>query len=152
MRLHFDISSQLLRNLPPMLGGSRLRSERWDDDQWLNSCEDHDLTGGANLALVGDELLQFADVQPLGAGRFRLTRLRRETECALADHAIGDLFLLVDPASMQPIALPIGARGSMVTVTQAATGVQTTAIIEAEGREVIARILAALRQPGPMGT
>ena len=126
-----------------------------DEDQWLTSCDDHDLTGGANLALVGDELVQFADAQPLGPGRFRLTRLRRGpagAECALADHAIGDLFLLISPASMQPIALPIGARGSMVTVTQATTGVRATTTIDAEGREVIAQILAALRQRELVGT
>jgi hypothetical protein len=119
-----------------MLGGSRLRSERWDHDQWLNSCDEEALTGGANLALVGDELLQFADVEPLGAGRFRLTRLRRGfagTEWALSDHAIGDLFLLIRPGSMQPIALPIRARGSAVTVSQATSGGRTTTTTDADG-------------------
>ena len=126
-----------------------------DRDQWLNSCDEDSLTGGANLALVGDELFQFAEVQPQGAGRFRLTRLRRglaETGCALADHAIGDLFLLISPASMQPITLPIGARGSTVTVTHATTGARATTIIDAKGREVIAQILAALQQRELTGT
>ena len=126
-----------------------------DDEQWLGSCDVHDLTGGTNLALLGDELLQFADVCPLGGGRFRLAQLRRgsaETKCAFTDHAIGDLFLLIDPASMQPITLPIGASGSIVTVTQRATGVRATTTIDAEGREVIAQILAALRQRELVGT
>jgi len=133
-----------------MLTDDSVEVQLIDHDQWLTSCDDRDLPGGANLALIGEELLQFADVQPLGAGRFRLTRLRRGS--AETDHAIGDLFLLIDPASMQPIALPIGARGSMVMVAQTTTGVRATTTIDAEGREVIARILAALRQPGLTGS
>jgi hypothetical protein len=158
------------------LTGDSVAVQLIDVDQWLNSCDDHDLTGGANLALIGDELLQFAEVQPLGAGRFRLTRLRRGlagTERALAGHAIGDLFLLINPRSMQPIALPDGARGSVVTVTRPTTGVraattlrsrqsrvreQAAAVAAAPGgtaidtgvHEVIVQILGALRQRGLM--
>ena len=143
-----------------------------DEDQWLNSCDDRDLTGGANLALVGDEVVQFGDVEPLGAGEFRLTGLRRGlagTEWALADHAIGDLFLLISPASMQPIALPIGPKGSSISVTHPRTGTRATTTrrsleagvrrkgaviapasggttIDAEAREAIAQILTALRR------
>ena len=43
------------------------------------------LMAGANLALVGDELLQFGRAEQLGPGRFRLSRLlrgRRGTEWA----------------------------------------------------------------------
>lgn len=122
--------------------------------------------------MVGDELLQFADVDPLGAGRFRLTRLVRGcggTESALDDHAVGDLFLLINPASMQPITCLIGDRESVVTVTQPATGARATTAgrshklgagrrpstvtaapggttIDSEARQVIAQILTALRQ------
>jgi hypothetical protein len=126
-----------------------------DHDQWLNSCDEEALTGGAHLALVCDELLQFADVEPLGAGRFRLTRPRRGlagTEWALSDHAIGDLFLLIRPGSMQPIALPIRARGSAVTVSQATSGGRTTTTTDPEGREVAAQILAALQLRELAGT
>ena len=96
-----------------------------DQDQWLISCDDDALTGGVNFALIGDELVQFADARPLGAGRFRLTRLlrgRAGTEWAMPNHAIGDLFLLVSVASMQPIALPVWARGSPITTTRSKTG------------------------------
>jgi len=111
------------------LAGDSVDIQLIDPDQWLNSCDDHDLDGGANLALVGNELLQFADVDPLGAGRFRLTRLVRGcggTESALDDHAVGDLFLLINRASMQPIRCLIGDRESVVTVTQPATGARAT--------------------------
>jgi hypothetical protein len=154
--------------------GDSVEVQLIDHDQWLDSCDDHDLTSGANLALVGAELLQFAEVQPMGAGRFRLTQLRRGlagTKWALADHSIGDLFLLISPGTMQPIALPIGAGVSTVTVTRPATGMQATTTrrprqtaigtrsaekaaasggttIDIEAREAIARILAALRQHG----
>ncbi len=96
-----------------------------DEGQWLMSCDEDAIAAGANFALIGDELVQFADVQPLGSGRFRLTRLSRgraATEWAMASHQIGELFLLVDEAALQPIALPTLARGSSVRVTEPATG------------------------------
>ncbi len=124
-----------------------------DENQWLNSCDDLDLASGANLALVGDELIQFADVQPLGAGRFRLTRLLRgrvATQCAKADHAIGDLFLLISPASMIPIPVPAMARGCLVSVTHSATGALATASRRWHGR--VAETGVAVIAPGSPGT
>ena len=145
-----------------------------DENQWLNSCDDLGLASGANLALLGDELIQFADVQPLGAGRFRLTGLlrgRAGTQWALADHAIGELFLLISPASMQPIRVPAMDQGFLISVTHPATGALATAsrrwhgrvaetgaavisagsagtTIDLEARRDVARILEALRQHG----
>ena len=48
-----------------------------DSGQWLTSCDDAALLGGANLAILGDELIQFGDAAPLSAGGFRLSRLLR---------------------------------------------------------------------------
>ena len=51
---------------------------------WRGASDDA-LAGGANLALVGSELVQFGAAEPLGANRFRLSRLlrgRRGTEWA----------------------------------------------------------------------
>lgn len=81
------------------------------------------MDGGANLALVGGELLQFGAAEPLGNARWRLSRLwrgRRGTEAAIGSHAAGEPFALLDPASttILPVAQPIGS-----TVELAATSV-----------------------------
>ena len=56
--------------------------------------------GGANRLLVGEEILQFMEAEPLGAGRWRLTGLLRgrgATEAeALAGHAAGTRVCLLD--------------------------------------------------------
>jgi hypothetical protein len=72
------------------------------------------MDGGANLALVGGELLQFGVAEPLGAGRWRLSRLwrgRRGTEAAIGGHVAGEPFALLDPenTAVVPIAQPIGS-------------------------------------------
>jgi hypothetical protein len=89
-----------------------------DPMQWLMSCDDSALAAGANLAFIGDELVQFAGTEAIGPGKFRLTRLLRgrfATEAAASTHAIGDLFVLIDPAALQAISLPASARDTVVT-------------------------------------
>jgi hypothetical protein len=110
-----------------------------DQDQWLTSCDDDALAGGVNLALVGDELLQFAEAEALGAGRFRLTRLSRgrfATGWAMGAHTAGDLFVMIDPLSIQRIPLPASARDAVVTASCHATDpmVSTTCLVD--GRSV----------------
>jgi hypothetical protein len=126
--------------------------------------------------LIGEELIQFADAQALGAGRFRLMRLLRgqaASEWATRSHEIGELFLLVNGQGLQPIALPASARGSRVTVSQPTLGGSATKTlrcrqrhissgaqatvegvgekpIDAEARGLIAQILAVLREHGLM--
>src|SRR5689334_25194568 len=81
-----------------------------DEDQWLTSCDDAALTAGANLALIGDELVQFGDITPLSGGRFRLGRLlrgRAGTESAVSGHAINEVFCLIETGSLQSIPLPV---------------------------------------------
>lgn len=56
---------------------------------------------GANRALVGSEIVQFARATALGGGRWQLTGLLRGrggTEAAIGDHAIGERFVLLDSA------------------------------------------------------
>ncbi len=72
----------------------------------LLSRDDDALAAGANLAMVGDELIQFGQVLSLGTGRYRLSRLlrgRRGTEVAMLGHSIGESFVLVETASLLPI-------------------------------------------------
>ncbi|MBC2670922.1 phage tail protein [Novosphingobium piscinae] len=57
------------------------------------------LAQGANRALLGDEIIQFARAEPLGAGRWQLSGLLRGrggTEAAAAGHAVGERFVLLD--------------------------------------------------------
>lgn len=92
---------------------------------WLESCDDAALVAGANLAMLGGELFQFGRAQPLGAGRFRLSRLlrgRRGTEAAIGGHATGDRFVLIEADALLPIALPVGQLGTAVTVLALGAG------------------------------
>jgi len=161
-----------------------------DPDHWLTSCDDEALTAGTNLALIGDELFQFGDAESIGPGRFTLTRLLRgrySTEWATATHATDNLFLLIDADTVQPVALPSSARGTVVTATCRTSGGMTSdsrlvdgrsmasglfihgeqvvgarqsaiaspaggTVIDEEGRESIAQILATLRQHGLIDT
>lgn len=69
--------------------------------------------GGANLALVGDELVQFGLAEQIGPRRWRLTRLwrgRRGTEAAIGAHAAGEPFALLraDGVTILPVRQPVG--------------------------------------------
>ena len=90
-----------------------------DVQQWLTSCDEDALADGANLALVGSELVQFGDAAALGQGRFRLSRLLRGrggSEWVADDHCAGELFCLIDGNALQPLPLPAWLRGSLLTV------------------------------------
>ncbi len=57
------------------------------------------LAAGANRALLGDELIQFATAEPLGSGTWRLSGLwrgRGGTEQAVGTHQVGEAFVLLD--------------------------------------------------------
>lgn len=68
------------------------------------------LAMGANRALLGDEVVQFAAAQPLGERKWRLSgfwRGRGGTEWSVANHAAGDRFILLDGAAtiLDPLAV-----------------------------------------------
>jgi hypothetical protein len=109
---------------------------------WLTSCDDEALAGGANLAVLGGELVQFGRVTPLGAGSFRLSRLLRGrggTEWARGYHSNGEVFCLIQTASLQPVAMPSWSVGAFVTATGAG-GASASIAFGAE----------ALRPPSPV--
>lgn len=90
-----------------------------DEGNWLESCDDQALVMGSNLATLGGELIQFGSAQPIGPGRFRLSRLlrgRRGTEWAMAAHDLGEPFALVQAGTLQRIDLAASLRGSTVEV------------------------------------
>ncbi|MCH2547059.1 MAG: glycoside hydrolase TIM-barrel-like domain-containing protein [Alphaproteobacteria bacterium] len=54
---------------------------------------------GANLALIGEELVQFTNAEMLATGKYRLTGLLRGrlgTEYAIASHMVGERFVLLN--------------------------------------------------------
>lgn len=80
------------------------------------------LAMGANRAVVGSEIVQFASAQPLGGGQWKLSGLwrgRGGTERAISGHAAGERFVLLD--------------GSGVTLDAAAVGDTPGAVIAAIG-------------------
>ncbi|WP_343525768.1 phage tail protein [Sphingomonas sp.] len=100
------------------------------------------IDAGANLAWLGEELIQFGRARPLGDGRWRLSELRRGlrgTEAMIGRVAPGDRFVLIDPAATRTIDLPVTALGGEVRVLahgvgDAAAGVAASVTIT--GRSV----------------
>jgi len=80
------------------------------------------LAMGANRALLGEEILQFARAVPLGSGRWRLEHMLRGrggTETGIASHAAGERFVLLDS---RPVPLDPALVGSMTGTSIVAAG------------------------------
>lgn len=72
-----------------------------DIDLSLPTSDLPQLLQGANRALVGAEIIQFANASPIGSGAWRLSGLLRGrggTEWAIGGHAPGESFVLIDDA------------------------------------------------------
>jgi hypothetical protein len=114
-------TSSVLPNADPCLMDlvNSVDVELVDASQWITSCDDDALADGANMAVIGKELVQFGEVTALSNGGFRLARLLRGrggTEWAAATHEVGEVFCMLGNASLRAVALPAWARGSAVTV------------------------------------
>jgi hypothetical protein len=99
----------------------------------LDGADADALAAGANLAMVGDELLQFARAEALGERHWRLSGLwrgRRGTEGAIGSQAVGDRFVLLSRDSLALFDLGIEAIGGRVRVL--AEGAGDGAAAEAE--------------------
>lgn len=117
------------------------------DGMALEGRGDDALVGGANIVMLGDELIQFGAAEPLTANRWRLSRLlrgRRGSEWAMAEHAIGERFVLIESAALLPFDLPGAALGANVRIMASGVGdaIAAEAEILAQGR--------ALRPPAPV--
>lgn len=69
------------------------------DDQALDHASLAQWATGGNLALIGEELMQFARAEPLGGGHWRLSQFLRGlngTEAAVVAHVAGESFALLD--------------------------------------------------------
>ena len=91
-------------------------------DLALSSASLAQLATGANRALLGAELIQFARAESLGPSRWRLSGLLRGrggTEWAIARHGPGERFVLLDDA---PVALDPAIVGDTTYARIAAIG------------------------------
>lgn len=102
--------------------------EMLNDAMTLEGRGDDALIGGANLAVLGDELLQFGRVQQIGPRRFRLSRLvrgRRGTEWAMNSHAAGDRFIMIEADTLLAYDLPAAKIGAEISVIASGVGDET---------------------------
>lgn len=101
----------------------------------LSDANDDALLAGANLAMIGDELLQFGRADPLGNGRWRLSELwrgRRGTEWATSAHAAGSPFMLIEAVALAQLPVRAAVPGVRVMATGVgdATGVTVNGPVE----------------------
>lgn len=100
-------------------------------DELLHSATEEEILNGANVAVVGNEIVQFADVQALGNGTFRLKNLLRGrlgSEYAMVTHEAGTRFVMLDDR-VRAMTVPVGQKGMSwaikpVTFTQPETAVE----------------------------
>jgi len=100
----------------------------------LASADDASLLRGANMALVGGEVIQFGVASQTGPDTWRLTRLlrgRRGTEWAMTGHAGGEAFLLLDQTSLLAIPSSYAAMGSTLLMDAIGIGDTTPATASA---------------------
>lgn len=83
------------------------------------------LDAGVNLALVGDEVLQFGEATQRSATRWHLAVLlrgRRGTEAAIGTQRAGDRFVLLEPDATVAPDLPTVALGASVRILASGLG------------------------------
>ena len=125
---------------------SSVTVELFRQSPMLFNADDDALMAGANLALIGNELIQFGRAEEVSQRTFRLTRLlrgRRGTEWASLEHGAGEPFCLIDQGIL-PMELGAGALGASMTAV--AHGVGDTAPLPQAGRFLTGE---AMRPPSP---
>ncbi|PZQ61842.1 MAG: hypothetical protein DI544_04275 [Sphingomonas taxi] len=115
---------------PLSIGTDRL-VDRWStlevllahDDMLLATSGDAALDRGANMALVGSELLQFRDAVQLAPRRWRLSTLWRGRRATPASaHAVDTPFVLVAEDSMTLLSLPRARAGDTIRLLAQGAG------------------------------
>lgn len=140
--------SRLHQRVPAILDGlSDVTVQLSNPDEVLLNADHDALMAGANLAVLGDELIQFGRAQQLGQGLFRLTKLlrgRRGTEWAASRHEAGEPFVVVDAARLSIVDLPPSSVGAAIKCTSFGIG-------DTAPRPEVVRIVngEAMRAPAP---
>lgn len=91
----------------------------------LTSCSDADLVNGANLVLIGSEILQFQTATLAAPQTWQLTNLLRGrygTEGRTGLHAIGDRFVLLEEDTLRRLPLSLTDRGRSESLSLVAFG------------------------------
>ncbi|AIT07592.1 hypothetical protein MC45_15825 [Sphingomonas taxi] len=117
-------------------------------DMTLGDADAASLARGGNLALLGDELIQFAQAEPLGGGRWALTGLYRGlrgTEAAIGTQAAGDRFALIEPDAVATIDLPLAAIGRRLRLLASGVG-----DLDAPAEAAVAITGASVAPPAPV--
>ena len=94
-------------------------------DMELGDADAAALDRGVNLALLGDELVQFGRAEPMGGARWRLSRLlrgRRGTEASAGAQVVGDRFVLLEAEAARAFDLPVTVLGRKVRVIASGVG------------------------------
>ena len=78
---------------------------------------------GGNLAVVGDELIQFGNVVPLSPTRWRLSRLLRARRAVPGGpHLAGERFVLLEADALVSLPVPASAVGGRLRLLASGTG------------------------------
>ena len=83
----------------------------------LGNADAAGLDAGRNLAMLGEELIQFRTAVPLGNKRYRLSGLyrgRRGTQWAVPMHTAGERFILIERDALAAITVPPSLAQVMV--------------------------------------
>jgi len=94
-------------------------------DMELGDADAAALDRGVNLALIGDELVQFGRAEPLGGARWRLSGLlrgRRGSEAAAGAQMVGDRVVLLQAEAARTFDLPLSVLGREVRVMASGVG------------------------------
>lgn len=127
---------------------SSVEIELLNENMWMEGRSDGALAAGANIAALGEEIIQFGRAEPIGKQRFRLSRLlrgRRGTEWAAPHHGVGEPFALIEAEAFAPIEPPPGITGAEIRLL--AQGIGDSADSLPVRRTVEGR---ALQPPSPV--
>jgi hypothetical protein len=92
----------------------------------LSNSDDAGLVAGRNLAMLGDEVIQFGSADMLSPGRYRLSGLLRGcfgTEWAIGVHVAGERFVVIDQDALTPISVEAGAARIRVLASGIGDGI-----------------------------
>lgn len=105
----------------------------------LHNASDDALLAGANLAMIGQELIQFGSAVPLGNTIWQLSRLlrgRRGSESAIATHNAQEAFVLLDTQALVALSVPNGSATARVQAQGVGDAVPVVAQLLPVGRAV----------------
>ncbi|HEX8485390.1 phage tail protein [Sphingomonas sp.] len=117
-------------------------------DMLLADADDAALDRGSNLALIGDELVQFGMAEPLGEARWRLSRLlrgRRGTEWAIGTQIAGVRFATIEAGAVRTVDPPAGTRGVRVLASGAGDATPVEANVSLDQGSVLPPAVARMR-------